>query len=246
MEAVGSRLSRASSRYGAPAVFSGPVRKWKKKWVHVTPSSLPNHSHSNNPTSSSRLLLRRWTPTTADDAAATVADDPPRRKFRYTPVCASFSLCFFFRFLKKYVLSVQFCGEKFRFLLMGCDVFGGSWGFGCGSWVRLECVCLFVCLWHELGFGAVGNMIAVLDEQKKMMTVKAEDEPATESDQSASRHTNVTREMQGKLNMNEMLEEAKNSNMGNLDLDLDFQSNNGENSQSTDDQLEKKYVVGGP
>ena len=98
MEAVGSRLSRATSRYGAPTVFSGPVRKWKKKWVHVTPSSLPNnnsHSHTNNFTTtttndSSRLLLRRWTPTTADDSAGAVSDDPPRRKFRYTPVCVSF------------------------------------------------------------------------------------------------------------------------------------------------------------
>ncbi|XP_027341494.1 uncharacterized protein LOC113854597 [Abrus precatorius] len=96
MEAVGSRLSRASSRYGAPTVFSGPVRKWKKKWVHVTPSSLHtnthSHSHNNNATNnaSSHLLLRRWTPitapTAADDASGDVSDEPPRRKFRYTPI----------------------------------------------------------------------------------------------------------------------------------------------------------------
>nr|GMC47428.1 uncharacterized protein LOC109190452 [Ipomoea batatas] len=38
MEGVGSRFGRASSRYGSaptPAVFSGPVRKWKKQWVIV-------------------------------------------------------------------------------------------------------------------------------------------------------------------------------------------------------------------
>ncbi|KAK7305172.1 hypothetical protein VNO77_43072 [Canavalia gladiata] len=91
MEAVGSRLSRASSRYGAPTVFSGPVRKWKKKWVHVTPSSLHTNSHTNstntnNTNASSRLLLRRWTPTTADDVSGNVSDEPPRRKFRYTPI----------------------------------------------------------------------------------------------------------------------------------------------------------------
>ncbi|RZB99847.1 uncharacterized protein LOC114423462 [Glycine soja] len=173
MEAVGSRLSRATSRYGAPTVFSGPVRKWKKKWVHVTPSSLPNnnsHSHTNNFTTtttndSSRLLLRRWTPTTADDSAGAVSDDPPRRKFRYTP-------------------------------------------------------------------------IAVLEEQKKMNVVKAEHEPTIEADQLAFRQTNVTHEMQGKLNMNEMLEETKDSNIGNLDLGSDFQSNTGEKSHDSDSQLE--------
>lgn len=179
MEAVGSRLSRSSSRYGAPAVFSGPVRKWKKKWVHVTPSSVPNnnnsHTNNNNNNASSRLLLRRWTPTTADDTAAAASDEPPRRKFRYTP-------------------------------------------------------------------------IAVLEEQKKMMDVMAENEPSTEGDQLAAEQTNVTHEMLGKFNMNEMLEEAKDSNIGELDLGVDFQSNNvnDENNQNSDDQLEQKYVEGGP
>jgi len=51
--------------------------------------------------------------------------------------------------------------------------------------------------------------IAVLEEQKKNM-VKEENEPAaTESDQSEVKETNVTHEMQGKLNMNEMSEETK-------------------------------------
>jgi len=50
--------------------------------------------------------------------------------------------------------------------------------------------------------------IAVLEEQKKIM-VKEENEPATESDQSAARQTNVTLEMDGKLNMNEMLDGTK-------------------------------------
>ncbi|KAL5178025.1 hypothetical protein HKD37_08G023679 [Glycine soja] len=202
MEAVGSRLSRATSRYGAPTVFSGPVRKWKKKWVHVTPSSLPNnnsHSHTNNFTTtttndSSHLLLRRWTPTTADDSAGAVSDDPPRRKFRYTPVAVMFRLV---------------------------------------CWVGL-----FVCMWHELGFGIVRNMIAVLEEQKKMNVVKAEHDPTIEADQLAFRQTNVTHEMQGKLNMNEMLEETKDSNIGNLDLGSDFQSNTGENCHDSDSQLE--------
>lgn len=115
MEAVSStRLGRASSRYGAPTVFSGPVRKWKKKWVHVpsptTPSSTSHnsHCHSNtNTNSSSRLLLRRWTPITATAAAAdddphnspcTPSDEPPRRKFRYTPVCVFYDFVLFLLF----------------------------------------------------------------------------------------------------------------------------------------------------
>ncbi|XP_047174026.1 uncharacterized protein LOC124841745 isoform X1 [Vigna umbellata] len=171
MEAVGSRLGRASSRYGSTTVFTGPVRKWKKKWVHVTPSSSPSNSNTNNnahapanSNASSLLLLRRWTPTTDDDAAAT--DEPPRRKFRYTP-------------------------------------------------------------------------IAVLEEQKKNM-VKDENEPATESDQSEARQTNVIHEMQGKLNMNEMSEETKDSNIVRKDDDglVDLQSHNDETSQNSDTQLE--------
>ncbi|OIV95517.1 hypothetical protein TanjilG_23960 [Lupinus angustifolius] len=100
MEAVSStRLGRASSRYGTPAVFSGPVRKWKKRWVHVpspisSSSALHNNSHPDNTNSCSRLLLRRWTPITAaygsdDDphnSSGTSSDEPSRRKFRYTPI----------------------------------------------------------------------------------------------------------------------------------------------------------------
>ncbi|XVE50739.1 hypothetical protein DITRI_Ditri01bG0187500 [Diplodiscus trichospermus] len=107
MEGVGStRLSRASGRYGSTAVFNGPVRKWKKKWVHVSPSSTVKHSQSNGNNNgnssaassrSSSILLRRWTPLSSSDsgsfAAASAVDGdgedddlPPKRKFRYTPV----------------------------------------------------------------------------------------------------------------------------------------------------------------
>jgi hypothetical protein len=101
MEGVGSRLGRASSRYGpAATVFTGPVRKWKKKWVHVSQSTLTyqnsqSQSNGHNSTTTnnggSRLLLCRWTPLSSSPAATAVADsgsaeEPPRRKFRYTPV----------------------------------------------------------------------------------------------------------------------------------------------------------------
>ncbi|MED6152615.1 hypothetical protein PIB30_093693 [Stylosanthes scabra] len=156
MEAVGSRLGRASSRYGAPTVFSGPVRKWKKKWVHVSSSSLhsttttntnthttatANNNNNNMNSASSRLVLRRWTPITASSSAEDdgdprdVSDEPPRRKFRYTP-------------------------------------------------------------------------IAVLEEQKKAVIEKAEDKPFTDRDQLLEQR-NLTHEIHGMLNMNEISEESK-------------------------------------
>ncbi|KAI9124035.1 hypothetical protein K1719_005335 [Acacia pycnantha] len=76
MEGVGARLGRSSTRYGPATVFTGPVRKWKKKWVHVSPSasasassnSNNNHSHPQNGTSNgnngSQLVLYKWTPIT--------------------------------------------------------------------------------------------------------------------------------------------------------------------------------------
>ena len=82
MEGVGARLGRSSTRYGPATVFNGPVRKWKKKWVHVAPSTssaASNHSNShshqihthNNTTNGttngnngSHLLLYKWTPIT--------------------------------------------------------------------------------------------------------------------------------------------------------------------------------------
>lgn len=74
MEAVGVRLGRSSTRYstGPATVFTGPVRKWKKKWVQVQPSD-PNHHHRhqaavnkavNGISSVSHLLFYNWTPIT--------------------------------------------------------------------------------------------------------------------------------------------------------------------------------------
>ncbi|KAE9594109.1 hypothetical protein Lalb_Chr18g0050301 [Lupinus albus] len=191
MEAVSStRLGRASSRYGTPAVFSGPVRKWKKKWVHVpsptsSSSALHNKSHpdntNTNTNSCSRLLLRRWTPITAayasdDDphnSSATFSDEPPRRKFRYTP-------------------------------------------------------------------------IAALEEHKNVVIEKAEFEPTTENDILTARQRNVTHQMHVELKINEIFEDAKDSDISQLDLGLGIQGNNGEKSQNGDDRSEKKFLVGRP
>ncbi|KAJ8751902.1 hypothetical protein K2173_026116 [Erythroxylum novogranatense] len=74
MEGVGARLGRSSTRYGPPTVFNGRVRKWKKRWVHVSASTNNNHTNhnhqntiiSNNGTSNgnngSHLVLYKWTP----------------------------------------------------------------------------------------------------------------------------------------------------------------------------------------
>ncbi|XP_027335994.1 uncharacterized protein LOC113849928 isoform X2 [Abrus precatorius] len=106
MEGVGARLGRSSTRYGPATVFTGPVRKWKKKWVHVSPSSASNtnhnhshnHNHASNGNNGSHLLLYKWTPLTqsqnsngngngnAKDAPPQPPEEQPRRKFKYIPV----------------------------------------------------------------------------------------------------------------------------------------------------------------
>ncbi|KAF1891415.1 hypothetical protein Lal_00017049 [Lupinus albus] len=217
MEAVSStRLGRASSRYGTPAVFSGPVRKWKKKWVHVpsptsSSSALHNKSHpdntNTNTNSCSRLLLRRWTPITAayasdDDphnSSATFSDEPPRRKFRYTP----------FELEKEQCITTQFHFKLLDFTLIE---------------------------------GLVNGImqIAALEEHKNVVIEKAEFEPTTENDILTARQRNVTHQMHVELKINEIFEDAKDSDISQLDLGLGIQGNNGEKSQNGDDRSEKK------
>ncbi|XP_058733511.1 uncharacterized protein LOC131605134 [Vicia villosa] len=110
MEGVGARLGRSSTRYGPATVFTRPVRKWKKKWVHVSPSSASSNSKNNtnhNRGSSNNtynndshlLLLYKWTTITESqnannngsngnvkDAQIEPVEEPPRRKFKYVPV----------------------------------------------------------------------------------------------------------------------------------------------------------------
>ncbi|KAI3829410.1 hypothetical protein L1987_03534 [Smallanthus sonchifolius] len=86
MEGVGARLGRSSTRYGPATVFTGPVRKWKKQWVQVSPPNAAvsnnNHHHqasinSNGNSSSngsndnaSHLMLYKWTPISQSQSAA--------------------------------------------------------------------------------------------------------------------------------------------------------------------------------
>lgn len=51
--------------------------------------------------------------------------------------------------------------------------------------------------------------IAVLEEQKNVVVEKAEFEPTTESDQLTASQTNVTPQMHGNLNMNEIFEDTE-------------------------------------
>ncbi|KAH7545285.1 hypothetical protein FEM48_Zijuj01G0077400 [Ziziphus jujuba var. spinosa] len=95
MEGVGARLGRSSTRYGPATVFNGPVRKWKKTWVHVSSPSTSssssssaaasntttNHSHhhhaqihtpngTTNGNNVSHLVLYKWTPITQSQNSA--------------------------------------------------------------------------------------------------------------------------------------------------------------------------------
>ncbi|GAA0155767.1 hypothetical protein LIER_13422 [Lithospermum erythrorhizon] len=83
MEGAGSRLGRASSRYGpitSSSIFTGPVRKWKRKWV-LSETTSSNHRDGGGATAKPpSLLLPRWTPLSSE------AVNEPKRKFRYTPV----------------------------------------------------------------------------------------------------------------------------------------------------------------
>ncbi|KAL0738774.1 hypothetical protein Bca4012_014984 [Brassica carinata] len=102
MEGVGGgRLGRSSTRYGGPAtVFTGPVRKWKKKWVHVSPSTKKHNTSSSSSAcnGASQLLLFKWAPLSQNNedgkseslspSSEDPAEDPPlrqRRSFKYVP-----------------------------------------------------------------------------------------------------------------------------------------------------------------
>ncbi|GER48146.1 B-cell CLL/lymphoma 7 protein family member C [Striga asiatica] len=101
MEGVGARLGRSSTRYGPTTVFTGPVRRWKKRWVHVP---LPNSSRTtatNGGNNGSNLLLLKWTPVASNQAKdgshghdnsesgkddVVAAEETPRKKFKYIPI----------------------------------------------------------------------------------------------------------------------------------------------------------------
>ncbi|XP_042042911.1 uncharacterized protein LOC121788101 isoform X2 [Salvia splendens] len=117
MEGVGARFGRSSTRYGGPAaVFTGPVRKWQKKWVHVPPPNSNNHHHTasngtaNGSNGSFHVQFYKWTPIVssqlkdgsnndsnggdngnAEPKNSSKGDDaaveePPKKRFKYIPV----------------------------------------------------------------------------------------------------------------------------------------------------------------
>ncbi|KAL7103072.1 hypothetical protein ACP275_08G158100 [Erythranthe tilingii] len=117
MEGVGARFGRSSTRYGGPTtVFTGPVRKWKKKWVNAPPPNSNHHHHTaangsvNGVDAASHLLFYKWTPLApsqakdggdndnngsdngnaepknSDKIVSVAAEEPPKRKFKYIPI----------------------------------------------------------------------------------------------------------------------------------------------------------------
>ncbi|XP_049392559.1 uncharacterized protein LOC125856942 [Solanum stenotomum] len=100
MDGVGARLGRSSARYAPTTVFTGPVRRWKKKWIQGAPPSSGN-SHSRttanggvNGSNVSHLFLFKWIPINAsqnnNDSSAkddvVSVEEPPKRKFKYIPI----------------------------------------------------------------------------------------------------------------------------------------------------------------
>lgn len=78
----GTRMgSRSSTRHGPAAVFSGPVRRWRKAWAPVSSSSSSAASSS----SSSRILLYKWVPLTPGGKDE-VSEEPMPQPVRYMPV----------------------------------------------------------------------------------------------------------------------------------------------------------------
>lgn len=82
--------SRSSTRYGPASVFTGPVRKWRKRWIPI-PSSSSASSAPSSSSQSSKLSLYRWTSVSngAGGGKDDTADDPsppPPRRIRYVPV----------------------------------------------------------------------------------------------------------------------------------------------------------------
>ncbi|XP_016501435.2 uncharacterized protein LOC107819795 [Nicotiana tabacum] len=105
MEGVGARFGRSSTRYGPTTVFTGPVRRWKKKWIHVS-SNKNNHQTTTaaanggvNGSNGSHLLLLKWRPITASQNNSSdekggdsnkdedvPIEEPRKRKFKFIPI----------------------------------------------------------------------------------------------------------------------------------------------------------------
>ncbi|KAI5071525.1 hypothetical protein GOP47_0013776 [Adiantum capillus-veneris] len=79
----GTRMgSRSSTRHGPAAVFSGPVRRWRKAWAPVSSSS----SSASTSSSSSRVLLYKWVPITPPGGKDEAPEEPTPPIVRYMPV----------------------------------------------------------------------------------------------------------------------------------------------------------------
>lgn len=103
MEGVGARAGRSSSRYGTTTVFTGPVRKWKKKWVHVTPppsssttsnsNNLNHHqpngnsnSNGSNKQNQNRVRVYKWALVESGEEEEEEEGAKRKRKYKYIPI----------------------------------------------------------------------------------------------------------------------------------------------------------------
>lgn len=166
MEGVGARLGRSSTRYVPATVFTGPVRRWKKKWVHApSSSSSPNHHAAADRAvnTASHLLLYKWTPikdsaiqgiynsNTDSNASNAAAEEPVKKKFKYIPVSVRilhssyFSYIYFFHTCV--LLSVIYW-ERYR-IRVGVVEISTAWWFRVlfGSRICLKFGDQFVCMY---------------------------------------------------------------------------------------------------
>ncbi|KAJ8526251.1 hypothetical protein K7X08_028728 [Anisodus acutangulus] len=107
MEGVGARFGRSSTRYCPTTVFTGPVRRWKKKWIHVrsVKKTTATNGGVNGNNNGSHLMFLKWTPITVgqNNSNSSSADkdgdsesndsndvisieEPRKRKFKYIPI----------------------------------------------------------------------------------------------------------------------------------------------------------------
>eukprot|EP00250_Pteridium_aquilinum_P012856 c20987_g1_i2 orf=141-674(+) len=80
MDGTRSMGSRSSSRHGpaSSALFTGPVRRWKKAWAPISPPTASS-------TSSSKVFLYKWVPLPPGTKDET-SEEPTIQTVRYLPV----------------------------------------------------------------------------------------------------------------------------------------------------------------
>ncbi|KAH7291343.1 hypothetical protein KP509_29G012400 [Ceratopteris richardii] len=84
MDGTRSMGSRSSSRHGptSTALFTGPVRRWKKAWAPIAPPAAS--SSSSTP---SKIFLYKWVPLQTAGTKDEKSEEAVIQSARYVPVC---------------------------------------------------------------------------------------------------------------------------------------------------------------